>query len=80
MGLLKFVVIKAGRPFMIRVENTRSFISASDCGVTLLLNKASTDNGTDGSGVSEGVGKIAGVAASIKLVGLFSGVFAGTRI
>jgi hypothetical protein len=33
------------------VENFRFFISAFGCGVILLLNKASTANGTDGNEV-----------------------------
>lgn len=80
MGLLKLVVITAGRPFSMRVENLRSFISTSDCGVTSPLNKASTAKGTDGNGVRVGVGGISGVAVSIKLVGLVSGVFTSAGV
>lgn len=51
IGLLKLVAMTAGRSPWILVENFRSFISASGCGVILLLNKASTANGTDDNGV-----------------------------
>ena len=65
---------------MILVEKLRSFISASGCGVTSPLNRASNANGTDGGGVEEEVGEVTGVAVSIKLVGLLPGVFGGAGV
>jgi hypothetical protein len=77
IGLLKLVVITAGRPLSMRVENLRSLISASVCGVTSPLNKASTASGTDGNAVLVTVGEVAGVAVIMKLVALLSGVSNG---
>ena len=65
---------------MIFVENWISLIVASGCGVTSPLNRASNANGTRGRGVGEEVGEDSGVAVSIKLVGLFSGVFKATGV
>jgi hypothetical protein len=80
MGLLKLVAITAGRPLWMRVENLRSLILTLGRGVTSPLNKASTANGIDGNGVLDGVGGTSGVDVSIKLVGLFSGVFSGAGV
>jgi len=65
---------------VIFVENWISLIVASACGVTSPLNKASSAKGTRGRGVGEEVGEDSGVAVSIKLVGLFSGVFKATGV
>jgi hypothetical protein len=63
-----------------RVENFRSFIWTSGCGVISLSNKASTAKGTDGWGVGEGVAETAAVVVRIKLVGKLSGLFAGAGV
>lgn len=80
MGLLKLDAITAGSPLSMCVENFKSLILALACGVTSPLKRASTANGTDGSGVCVAVGRISGVLVRANSVGLFSGVSVGAEI